>query len=59
VFGRDFVAAGFIKDIDVAGRRVTIHFAPNRRNQAMVEQMETDNPGSQFASTYPSGDSRC
>ncbi len=39
---RDIVAAGFVKDIDVEGARVTVHFAPNTTNQAKVEQMEAD-----------------
>ncbi len=41
-FQRDIVAAGFVKDIDVEGRRVTVHFAPNTRNQAKVERMEAN-----------------
>jgi metal-sulfur cluster biosynthetic enzyme len=41
-FERDIVAAGFVKDIVVDGKRVTVHFAPNTRNQAKVEQMEAD-----------------
>lgn len=41
-FQRDIVAAGFVKEIEIAGKRVTIHFAPNTRNQAKVEQMEAD-----------------
>lgn len=41
-FKRDIVAAGFVKDIEVEGKRVTVHFAPNTRNQAKVEQMEAD-----------------
>ena len=41
-FERDIVAAGFVKDIEVDGQRVTVHFAPNTRNQAKVEQMEAD-----------------
>ena len=40
-FKRDIVAAGFVKDIEAEGKRVTVHFAPNTRNQAKVEQMET------------------
>jgi metal-sulfur cluster biosynthetic enzyme len=39
-FQRDIVAAGFVGDIDVEGTRVTVHFAPNTRSQAKVEQME-------------------
>jgi metal-sulfur cluster biosynthetic enzyme len=39
---RDIVAAGFVKDIEVEGTRVTVHFAPNTTNQAKVEQMEGD-----------------
>ncbi len=39
---RDIVAAGFVKDIEVEGARVTVHFAPNTTNQAKVEQMEAD-----------------
>ena len=41
-FDRDIVAAGFVQSIEVADRRVTIHFAPNTRIQAKVEQMEKD-----------------
>ncbi len=41
-FQRDIVAAGFVKDIEVKGQRVTVHFAPNTRSQAKVEQMEAD-----------------
>ncbi|MFQ5974514.1 MAG: iron-sulfur cluster assembly protein [Alphaproteobacteria bacterium] len=41
-FQRDIVAAGFVKDIEVEGKRVTVHFAPNTRNQAKVERMEAD-----------------
>ncbi len=41
-FQRDIVAAGFVKDIEVEGARVTVHFAPNTTNQAKVEQMEAD-----------------
>jgi metal-sulfur cluster biosynthetic enzyme len=41
-FQRDIVAAGFVKDIEVEGKRVTVRFAPNTRNQAKVEQMEAD-----------------
>ena len=40
-FTRDIVAAGFVRDIEVRGRKVTVHFAPNTRDQAKVEQMET------------------
>ncbi len=39
-FKRDIVAAGFVKDIEVERDRVTVHFAPNTRNQEKVEQME-------------------
>jgi metal-sulfur cluster biosynthetic enzyme len=39
---RDIVAAGFVRDIEVEGARVTVHFAPNTTNQAKVEQMESD-----------------
>ena len=39
---RNIVAAGFIKDIEIEDARVTVHFAPNTRNQAKVEQMEAD-----------------
>jgi metal-sulfur cluster biosynthetic enzyme len=39
---RNIVAVGFVKDIEVAGARVTVHFAPNTRNRAKVEQMEAD-----------------
>ncbi len=41
-FERDIVAAGFVKEIEVDGDRVTVHFAPNTRNKAKVEQMEAD-----------------
>ena len=41
-FQRDIVAAGFVKDIDVDGKQVTVHFAPDTRNAAKVEQMEAD-----------------
>ncbi len=41
-FQRDIVAAGFVKDIDVEGGRVTVHFAPNTRDRAKVELMEAD-----------------
>ncbi len=41
-FQRDIVAAGFVKDIEVEGGRVTVHFAPNTRDQAKVERMEAD-----------------
>ncbi len=41
-FQRDIVAVGFVRGIEVEDRRVTIHFAPNTRDQAKVEQMEKD-----------------
>ena len=41
-FQRDIVAAGFVKDIEVEGERVTVHFAPDTRNAAKIEQMEAD-----------------
>ncbi len=41
-FERDIVAAGFVKDIEIKGKRVTVHFAPNTRNQTKIEQMESD-----------------
>jgi metal-sulfur cluster biosynthetic enzyme len=41
-FQRDIVAAGFVKDIEVEGKRVTVHFAPDTRDQAKVERMEAD-----------------
>jgi metal-sulfur cluster biosynthetic enzyme len=41
-FQRDIVAVGFVKDIKVEGKRVTVHFAPNTRSQEKVEQMEAD-----------------
>jgi metal-sulfur cluster biosynthetic enzyme len=41
-FQRDIVAAGFVKDIEVEDKRVTVHFAPNTTNRAKVEQMESD-----------------
>ena len=39
---RDIVAAGFVKDIEIQGNRVTVHFAPDTRNQAKVDQMNAD-----------------
>ena len=39
-FQRDIVAAGFVKDVMVEGTRVTVHFAPNTRDPAKVDQME-------------------
>ncbi len=39
---RNIVAAGFVKDIEIEDARATVHFAPNTRNQAKVEQMEAD-----------------
>jgi len=39
---RNIVAAGFVKDIEIEDARVTVHFAPNTRNQTKVEQMEAD-----------------
>ena len=41
-FQRDIVGAGFVKDIEIEGKQITVHFAPNTRNQAKVEQMEAD-----------------
>ena len=41
-FQRDIVAVGFIKDIEVNGSQVTVHFAPNTTNQTKVAQMEAD-----------------
>lgn len=41
-FQRDIVAAGFVRDIEFEDGRVTIHFAPNTRDQAKVEQMEKE-----------------
>lgn len=41
-FRRDIVAVGFVKEIEVDGPRVTIHFAPNTTNQDKVAQMEAD-----------------
>jgi metal-sulfur cluster biosynthetic enzyme len=41
-FRRDIVAVGFIKDIEVNGSQVTVHFAPNTTNQTKVAQMEAD-----------------
>ncbi len=38
-FKRNIVAAGFVKDIEVDGPRVVVHFEPNTRDQAKVEQM--------------------
>jgi metal-sulfur cluster biosynthetic enzyme len=39
-FRRDIVASGFVKEIEIDGNAVTIHFAPNTRNQEKVAQME-------------------
>jgi metal-sulfur cluster biosynthetic enzyme len=39
---RNIVAAGFVKDIEIENARVTVHFAPNTRDQVKVEQMEAD-----------------
>ena len=39
---RNIVAAGFVKDIEVEDARVTVHFAPNTRNQMKVDRMEAD-----------------
>ncbi len=39
-FKRDIVAAGFVKGIEAEGKRVTVHFTPNTRDQAKVKQME-------------------
>ena len=41
-FQRDIVAVGFVRDIKVEDKRVTVHFAPNTRSQEKVEQMEAD-----------------
>lgn len=41
-FGRSIVAAGFVEEIEVDGTRVTVHFAPNTRDQTKVDQMEMD-----------------
>ncbi len=41
-FERDIIAAGFVKGIEVEGKRVTVHFAPNTRNQVKVDRMEAD-----------------
>jgi metal-sulfur cluster biosynthetic enzyme len=41
-FQRDIVVAGFLKDIEVEGTRVAVHFAPNARDQAKAEQLEAD-----------------
>jgi metal-sulfur cluster biosynthetic enzyme len=41
-FKRDIVAVGFVKEIEVDGPRVTIHFAPNTTNQTKVAQMEAE-----------------
>ncbi len=40
-FKRDIVAVGFVKGIEVEGKRVTVHFAPNTRDHFKVEEMET------------------
>ncbi len=39
-FQRDIVGAGFVKDIDVSENTVTVHFAPDTRDQSKIEQME-------------------
>ncbi len=39
---RNIAAAGFVTDIEVEDARVAVHFAPNTRNLAKVEQMEAD-----------------
>ena len=41
-FDRNIVAAGFVQDIRVDNHRVVVHFAPNTRNQAKINQMEKD-----------------
>ncbi len=41
-FQLDIAAAGLVKEFEVEGNRVTVHFAPDTRNQAKVEQMEAD-----------------
>ena len=41
-FERDIVSTGFVKDIEFEGEGVTIHFAPDTRNQAKVQKMEAD-----------------
>jgi len=39
---RDIVAAGYVRDIQIEGKQVTVHFAPNTTNQAKVRKMEAD-----------------
>ncbi len=41
-FQRDIVSTGFVKNIEVEGEDVTIHFAPDTRDQAKVQRMEAD-----------------
>ena len=41
-FRRDIVAVGFVKDIELNGSQVTVHFAPNTTNQTKVAQMEAE-----------------
>lgn len=38
-FSRDIVSQGFVRNIDVHGSVVTIHFAPNTRSKEKVERM--------------------
>ncbi len=41
-FQRDIVSTGFVKNIEFEGEGVTVHFAPDTRNQAKVQKMEAD-----------------
>jgi metal-sulfur cluster biosynthetic enzyme len=41
-FDRDIVSTGFVKDIEIKGDRVIVHFAPNTSDQAKVKRMEGD-----------------
>ena len=40
-FSRDIVSAGFVKDIDINGPSVVVHFTPNSTNTGKIEQMES------------------
>jgi metal-sulfur cluster biosynthetic enzyme len=41
-FQRDIVSTGFVKDIEIEGEGVTVHFAPDTRDEAKVQRMEAD-----------------
>ncbi len=40
-FSCDIVSAGFVKDIDINGPSVVVHFTPNSTNTGKIEQMES------------------